>query len=419
MSTGFRGNRAGSYQQTTFPANRAVITNSEGRIDFSPVTSDEVENLANSRGNIQEQIDGISSDVEINSFNLNSVAWSNALTLPVSVGEVNSSAVVYEGEIHIIGGSNNVVEHYKLNSSTNAWDFVSTLPISISWGSAIVYNNEIHILKNTNHYKFNSSTNEWESVSTLPFSFSRGGTVIYNDEIHILGGDNSTTSHYKLNSSTNEWESVSTLPFPFYHGWAVVYNDEIHIMGGLGNAEGSDIGTSHYKWNGTTWTNVSTLPIPNSMGCFAVVYNNEIHILGSWGSSYKKKHYKWNGTSWGNDIDLPYDYYWGGLVAYNDDIYVIGGQVGSTRYFKYMKTWSSNSDSTTSTDYPYIYEIQRNLFTDDSKPIWQVEGVGDIPTSTETQEAGKIAYAYFDSTGITLYATEKPNCDLVLRVKGV
>ena len=86
----------------------------------------------------------------------------------------------------------------------------------------------------------------------LPYSFYNGSAVVYDNELHILGGSDSQTSHYKLNGS--KWTSVSTLPYSFYGGGAVVYNNEIHILGGDGNK------TGHYKWDASSWTSVSTLP---------------------------------------------------------------------------------------------------------------------------------------------------------------
>lgn len=371
MSTGFRGNRAGSYQQTTFPANRAVITNSEGRIDFSPVTSGEVGYLANARSNIQEQIDEISSDVENNSFNISSTPWVSESTLPY--GFRAGSAAVCDGEIHIVGGAIDNRAHYK-------WDGAS-----------------------------------WTELSKFPYMCWFGSMVVYNNEIHMLGGGYGPTEHNKWNGTS--WVSVSTLPYRLAQGSAVVYNNEIHILGSANES----YTTGHYKWDGTSWTEVSTLPYPFFDGA-AVVFNNEIHIMGSDNSSYYTAHYKWDGTSWSSVSTLPYGFDYAPSLVYGGELHILGGYGDSvyTNHYSYKATrWSNNSDSTTSTDYPYIYEIQRSLFTDDSKPIWQAVGIGDIPTSTETQEASKIACAYFDDTGITLYATEQPNCDLVLQVKGV
>ena len=127
------------------------------------------------------------------------------------------------------------------------------------------------------------------NVSTLPYGFSQGSAVVLNDEIHIMGSYNGATSHYKYNGTS--WESVSTLPYNFYEGSAVVLNDEIHIMGS-DYYNGSDrlYTNKYYKFNGSSWAKVRTLPY-SFYGGSAVVYNNEIHILGSDDGNYQKKHY--------------------------------------------------------------------------------------------------------------------------------
>ena len=91
------------------------------------------------------------------------------------------------------------------------------------------------------------------NVSTLPYGFYRGSAVVYNDEIHILGSDyynsnGSTTDeqypyrkyHYKFGGSL--WKQTYTLPYSFYKGSAIVYNNELHI---LGTSSGS--GSNHYS----------------------------------------------------------------------------------------------------------------------------------------------------------------------------
>ena len=51
---------------------------------------------------------------------------------------------------------------------------------------------------------------KWVSVSTLPYSFSQGSAIVLNNEIHILGsyGSSYNKYHYKYNISTNTWSSV-------------------------------------------------------------------------------------------------------------------------------------------------------------------------------------------------------------------
>ena len=74
-----------------------------------------------------------------------------------------------------------------VDEQVNGGVSVSTLPYEFTRGSAVVLNGEIHILggndSSTSHYKFNGSS--WESVSTLPYEFYRGSAVVYNSEIHI------------------------------------------------------------------------------------------------------------------------------------------------------------------------------------------------------------------------------------------
>ena len=122
-------------------------------------------------------------------------------------------------------------------------------------------------------------------VSILPYEFKNGSAVVLNDEIHILGSgvSGNETKHYKYNGS--EWVEVSTLPYSFYYSNAVIFNDEIHILGGNGGE------TKHYKYNGSEWVEVSTLPC-NLLNGTVMICNNEIHILGG---RYTEKHYKYNG----------------------------------------------------------------------------------------------------------------------------
>ena len=135
------------------------------------------------------------------------------------------------------------------NYESGAWSSASTLPYEFCNGSAVVYNGEIHILgsgingNSTNHYKWNGST--WTRVSTLPYESNGGSAVVYNGEIHILGSGiyNNHTKHYKWNGST--WINVSTLPYESNDGSAVVYNGDMHILGG---GSSNNYGTKYYKF---------------------------------------------------------------------------------------------------------------------------------------------------------------------------
>lgn len=102
------------------------------------------------------------------------------------------------------------------------------------------------------------------------------------------------------------------------------------------------------------------------------------------------------------------------------DVYApSGGSVLVDRTFNVASTdWEANTDPTTETDYPYIAEITTSVYSNTSKPIWQMNGVGTIPTLAEQEEIGYIIEAVFSSSGITLYAIDEPTVALVLEVKG-
>lgn len=71
-----------------------------------------------------------------------------------------------------------------------------------------MYNNEIHIMGTgyssslyTRHYKYNS-TSLWTYTTILPYNFYFGSAVVYNNDIHILGGNATSpfTQHYNITS---------------------------------------------------------------------------------------------------------------------------------------------------------------------------------------------------------------------------
>lgn len=83
--------------------------------------------------------------------------------------------------------------------------------------------------------------------------------------------------------------------------------------------------------------------------------------------------------------------------------------------------WTANSDSATSTDYPYVNELT-NLVPDlfGERPIWDLNGTGTIPTAAERADIDKVLEAVFtpNQNKIVLYATGLPTHNLVLRTKG-
>ena len=213
---------------------------------------------------------------------------------------------------------------YKPNS-------VFVLPYKFDNGSAVVYNNRLHILggitysdgESLKHYSWDG--NSWRSESTLPYNFYGGAIVVFNNEIHILGSEYDDTlrkNHYAWNGSS--WRNVSTLPVTLYDGKSVIYSNKIHTFG-----FGSDANHNpyHYSFNGTSWQYESelkngSLTLPFQRG-ISEVLNNKIHIVAGSG-----EYTTWDGTSWQMinthliyDNGVPYS----ASCVYNGYIYILGG----------------------------------------------------------------------------------------------
>ena len=198
-------------------------------------------------------------------------------------------------------------------------------------------------------------------MKTFPYNSAYCSAVMLNNEIHILGGTGGLTSHYKWNGT--DWVLVSTLPYNFQHGDAVVFNGEIHIFGG-GSSDSASTTKNHYKWDGSSWTSVSTLPF-NFYNGSAVVWNNSIHLVGTQHLGDYKKHYRWTGTSWSAYSTLPYDFGGGSAIVFNNELHILGSGSGMSNVDKYHYKnngtgWSSVSTLTYSVTYPKIAFVLDN-----------------------------------------------------------
>lgn len=121
------------------------------------------------------------------------------LTLVGMVDAINNMASVTIDGVKVTGTLNLLKDYLNVNSK------ISTLPYDFYASSAVVLNGEIHILGGSSsyykkHYKWNGTS--WVSVSTLPYYVGNSSAVVLNDIIHILGGNYSDSCyryHYSLN----------------------------------------------------------------------------------------------------------------------------------------------------------------------------------------------------------------------------
>lgn len=245
-------------------------------------------------------------------------------------------------------------------------------PTSIYEAQALVYNDEIHILgggyESYAHYKWNNNDKKWISFKYLGFGLRGGSAVVYNNEIHILGGrytESTKRMHYKWDAATDTWSSVSSLPFDLYNGSAVVYNNEIHIMGGGGGSTSAS--NNHYKWNGTSWTNVGNIPTGFIAGD-AILHNGSIHLLGGYDTSQTKyTHLSWNSSGVNTQYpSLPYAFSRGSAVSYHGEIYIFGSEESGQdkKMYVFNGTSWNNTVKKSSIRLTKNMKINKNVITD-------------------------------------------------------
>lgn len=177
-------------------------------------------------------------------------------------------------------------------------------------------------------------------IGALPYNFYQGAAVVCDDCIHLLSsnaGSANYNAHYKFDGT--EWTSVSTLPYDAYGLGALVDSGEICIFGGGDSTK--FYGKKFRRWDGSVWNEESTMPEKFSLG---VIYKGEIHVLGT-----NKGHYKWSDGAWTSVSTMPYTAAGTSYIAkvYNDEIHVLGvsGSTNATTHYKFDGTaWTQLED---------------------------------------------------------------------------
>ena len=218
--------------------------------------------------------------------------------------------------------------------------YINDIPISnMTRTNIITYKDAIHLIGgsiNTSisftHYIYHDS--EYTALSKLPTNFGaeNPGLVIYKDKLYAIGGTVNTYGPvisriiYEYNDTDDTWSDVIHLPFDWeaYGGEMnyTIHNDEIHIIRG----RTSGTYNYHYKWDGVSWTSVSTLPndYVYSIGSF----NNELYIIrNSSDTTVTGSLMKLNNTSWKYVSNFPDRTKYGSagaLIVYDNKLYSMG-----------------------------------------------------------------------------------------------
>lgn len=232
---------------------------------------------------------------------------------------LGGSVGVVSGELHIMSNGTDR-SHYKWNGES--WSVVST-GVFAAWGmcNAVTIDDVMYVNCGSHLTKWTASESYCGQIDT-PQSCTH--MVVCGGEIHILGGSDAdleeSSNHYKWNGSS--WELVSTMPVRLgVSDCSVVLNNEIYILSYNG-LSGSD---SLLKWDGSEWIQVGTLPYSFTGGA-AVVFDGEIHIFG--GRFSPSTHYKWDGNAWIALSNIPFDLVYGHAIVFGHEMHILGSETG-------------------------------------------------------------------------------------------
>lgn len=233
------------------------------------------------------------------------------------------SALIFENELHILGD----IYHYKFDG--DKWIEVSTIPYPIKYDTACIwFTDQIYILVDDINYR---NTYVWDGTEWVrkDSTLVDACHVIYchlngSGNLYAVGKNNSSTN-FNFYKNTGNWGNLTNIPYDFRDGVAITYKGEIHVIGSSIESNSK----KHYKWNGSSWSNVSTLPISIHYGK-AVVYDDKIYAFNEDGECLI-----WNGTSWSVGTPLEYGMKYGSVVVYNNKIYYLGGINNPEAFLEY------------------------------------------------------------------------------------
>lgn len=194
---------------------------------------------------------------------------------------VNNKLYVFGG----YGGGNpygvfNFVEEY--NPATNTWTSKAPMPTTRSSATAVAYNGEIYVFggslpsdqRTSVVEAYNPTSNTWRTVTNIPVSNLQGYAIsVIGSKAFIIGGHNgsimvNTVMTYDF--ATNIWKTTGYAPLPTprvfpYAAAAPVINGKIFLIGGIiGNQQSySECSVVEvYDTISNTWSTDTSLPTP-------------------------------------------------------------------------------------------------------------------------------------------------------------
>jgi N-acetylneuraminic acid mutarotase len=255
------------------------------------------------------------------------------------------------------------------------WKPKKEIPQAVQAGNSVVLDDEIYLIAGqfnnaqfyTETYKYNSTTDTWLELANVPSEKTNFAALTIDDTIYTIGGDPFSNKNEAFNNST--WQTKAPMTTARQHVAGCELNGIAYVLGGLESWEIVSDKVEAYNPATDSWTSPTTLPIPKH-NIIAASYNDEIYVIGGeiligtdiWPISQTLEIYNVNSNEWRTGSNLPEPICQGRTIIYNNEIYVIGGW-----------TYDDNGDFVV-TNSVWIY----NPETD----IWRTSTSTPLPVST-------------------------------------
>ena len=275
-------------------------------------------------------------------YNVTNGTWTRLTNAPIDGAFVYGSTLVKVGNYIYVPRSNSTRTFYRYSILGNSWDTATDLPAPTYYASAVYDddNNRIIVYGGvTNFWYYYPETNSWSDPLYVPtYTYDQGENFVSDGAGNFywcIGRGSYTCYKYNSTVSPPTWTALPNTPANLGDRGVSVAWDGTNLYVNQGNW-----GNSFYKYNGSSWSTLSSPPATLGIGSAMVASGSAIFALRGEGSASFYR-YDIAGNSWTTKANTPEGIYRGsGLVKAGDYIYALQGY-NSGGFFRYNETGNS------------------------------------------------------------------------------
>jgi N-acetylneuraminic acid mutarotase len=278
--------------------------------------------------------------------------WKAKISMPTA--RWGHSAILVDGKIYVIGGSNttgwnaaavSTVEVY--DPSNNSWDVnKAPLPTARVHMSSCELSGKIYLIGGRpswgrdpkgNVEVYDPATDTWDtSKEPMPMPRAGGGCCAINDKIYIVGGTSGSATYYPHNNLqiydpiTDSWDTTkASLPYNVGGLYSCSIDEKFYVIGGAESYPyAGKRNVMEYNTVSNTWSSKALLN-EGRRGHTLSVLNGMIYAFGGAGATTTSVRsvevYDPAVNSWTTIEETPIWHCLHSSTVYQNKIYLIGG----------------------------------------------------------------------------------------------